>query len=36
MLKVSTLKFEVCGREVFKLLKASSFKCAKYKYLQLL
>jgi hypothetical protein len=30
------LKFEVCGKEVFKLLKAFGFKCVKESSLPLL
>ncbi len=36
LLKVSTLKFEVCGRKVFNLLKASNFKCVKESFLPFL
>jgi hypothetical protein len=36
LLKVSTSKFEVCVKEVFKLLKALSFKCVKESFLPLL
>jgi len=35
LLRVSTLKFEVCAR-FFKLLKASNFKCVKKSYLPML
>jgi hypothetical protein len=35
-LGVSTLKFEVCGREFFNLLKSLSFKCVKDNFLPLL
>jgi hypothetical protein len=36
LLKVSMSKFEVCAKEVFKLLKASSFKCVEESFLPLL
>jgi hypothetical protein len=36
LLKVSTLNFEMRGRKVLKLLKASSFKCVKKNCLPLL